>query len=116
MAGHHRAEQIELESQVRMTRRNHLVIDGLFLSSNVAMKASMAAHSQVAQIAHAELTLLVCGSRLPFFDRVRPQPTRRWAVAMLAAHAVADVECLGAHLGWDLESVARKAFLVLVGR
>ena len=99
-----------------MSGGNHLVVDRLFLGSNVTMKARMAAHSQVAQVAHTELGLLVCGSRLPVFYRMRSQPTGRWTVAMLAAHAIADVKSLSAHLRRDGESMAREAFLVLAGR
>ena len=50
---HHGAEKIEFEGQVRMAGRDHLVIDGLFLSSDMAVQAGMAAYRQVAQIAHA---------------------------------------------------------------
>src|SRR5713101_9181374 len=99
-----------------MARRNHLVIDGFLLSPNVAIKASMAPNSQVAQIAHPKLGFLVGGSRLPIFDRVRSQPTGGRTVAMLAAHAVADVEALRAHLGGNRQRMARQAFLVLVRR
>src|SRR5258706_13298900 len=76
----------------------------------------MAAHSQVAQIAHPELSLLVSSARLPFFNRVRAQPSRCWPVAILTTHAVADIESLGAHLGSDRKRMARQAFLVLARR
>ena len=76
----------------------------------------MTAHSQVAQIPHPELGLLVSGPCLPLFNRVCSQPTGRRAVAMLAAHAVADVEALRAHLGGNRQRMARQAFLVLVRR
>src|SRR5258706_9222942 len=76
----------------------------------------MAAHSQVAQIAHPKLSLLVSRTRLPFLNRMRTQPTRCWPVAILTTHTVADVEGLGAHLRCDGERMAGQAFLVLVRR
>src|SRR5882762_10191046 len=76
----------------------------------------MTAHRQVAQVAHPKLSLLVSGAGLPFFDGMRTQPTRRWAVAILATHPIADIEGLGAHFGCNRKRVAGKAFLVLVRR
>jgi hypothetical protein len=99
-----------------MARSNHLVIDGFSLGSNVTMKASVAAYGQIIQIAHAELRFLVGGSLLPIFDCVRSEPTGRWAMAIFAAHSVADVEGLRAHLGRDGQRMAGQTFLILVGR
>src|SRR4030081_1080120 len=99
-----------------MSRRNHLVIDRFLFGSNVTIEASMAAYSEVAQIAHPKLNLLVSSARLPFLNRMRTQPTRRWTVAMLAAHPVADIETLRPHSRSDRKRMASETFLVLVRR
>jgi hypothetical protein len=116
MARHYGAEQIQLKGQIRMAGRNHLVVDGLFLGPDMAMQASMTPDCQIAQIAHAELRLLVSASRLPIFDGVRSKPSGGGTMAVFATYSVADVEGLSAHLWRDGERVARQAFLVLAGR
>src|SRR5258708_27472154 len=65
VAGHHGAEQIEFEGQVRMAGPNHLVIDGFFLASHMAMKAGVAADFQGAPNRHCSLGFLVGGAPLP---------------------------------------------------
>src|SRR5260370_273422 len=82
----------------------------------MTIEASMAPHSQVEQITHPELCLLLSRARLPFFNRMRTQPTRRRTVAILTTHPIADVETLGAHFGCNGKCMASEAFLVLIWR
>src|SRR5438477_10405338 len=116
MFRHHRAEQIQLERQIRMSRRNHLVIDGLLFRSEVATQTSVAADGDVSQIAHPKLIFLRRRAGLPLSYRVRPEPSCGWAVAMLAADPVADIEALSAHLRRHRKRMARETFLVLARR
>ena len=99
VARHHRAEQIQLEGQIRMSGGDHLVIDEFFRSAHVTAQAGVAADSYIVQIDHPKFRLLLGRLILPTLDRVRPQPARSRTMATLATDAVVQFKRLGALLG-----------------
>src|SRR5262249_1956803 len=104
------------ECQVRMSRRNHLVVHPFFFCPNVAVKAVVCADCDISQVPHPELAFFLAAFCLPAFYRMRPQPARCWSVAVFAAHAVADVECLGPIFRLHRQRMTGLTFCVLFWR
>src|SRR3954464_4101160 len=94
---------------------DHLVINRLLLRSNMTSHAGVTAHGNIAEIAHAQLIFLRGSSRLPLSYSVSAEPTRGGPVATFAAHPIADIETLGAHLRRDRERMARETLRMFGG-
>ena len=116
MARHHCAEKVQFESQVRMSGGDHLMIDKFFRGADVTVQAGVAANSNIAQIDHAELGLLLRRLILPTLDRMRTQPACCRTMTALATHAVVQVKSLGALLGGNRQGVTCQTFFVLLRR
>ena len=116
MARHHCAEKIQLESQVRMSGGDHLVIDKFFRGADVAVKTGVAANCNIPQIDHAELGLLLGRLILPAFDCMRTQPACSGAVTAFATDTVVQIKSLGTLLGGNRQGVACQTFFVLLRR
>src|SRR4051794_14384594 len=58
MRGHRGREGVELELEVGMAGRDHLVIDDLLAASEMATEARLRAHRQILAVVHAEAQTL----------------------------------------------------------
>ena len=95
-----------------MPGSDHFVIYKFFLRAEVAGEALLGAPDEVPRVIHPGRDGLFVR---PGARRVRAKPSGRGAVAALAAHAFAQIEGSGAHLGRNVERMACETFCGLLG-
>src|SRR5271170_1232498 len=95
-----------------MSSGNHLVIYPLFRRTHMATHASFGTRKQIPGLVLPQLyRLLTC----PTPCGVRPQPTHRWTMAVLATHPFFTLEGLRPQILRNVEGVAGAAFRSLTG-